>query len=416
MPIVRAAVLKEAWPYVRFVETGPLLASSTTAASAPLCVPSLVDFTFDTAVKYSMDADDTFDLERLILLPGGALEIKRILRGRNPFPESNIQLLVRVLSELRAGARVDLANFQLSGTQLIDVLFGCGGVAFLDVSFNSALATEDIPKLLEAVPTLRRLVTIGCSSVVDAHILALVQNEPSRFKSLEGLLHPAFLTITKPDSYPIAFAHVGVAMDGTLTCASQPFFTPAQVVQALIDVLPWRDAKINSGYGNYVDPMEGFSSLHGGARAPDEKFGRRAVVSVPLLSPRIPPGQKDFWVFALHRASKCGYVPERVKNKNMWGFVHIKGSEEHTTGSGSGSDSSGVSGRPGYSGWLYDLHGFLECMAREGRPMPSDAVVKELERILYKKHLKTGEFYCPFMQEEDMREWGIEPCSLPRDV
>ena len=48
--------------------------------------------------------------------------------------------------------------------------------------------------------------------------------------------------------------------------------------------------------------------------------------------------------------------------------------------------------------------------------MPSDAVVKELERILYKKHLKTGEFYCPFMQEEDMREWGIEPCSLPRDV
>ena len=44
--------------------------------------------------------------------------------------------------------------------------------------------------------------------------------------------------------------------------------------------------------------------------------------------------------------------------------------------------------------------------------MPSEAAVKELERILYRKHRKTGEFYCPFMSEEDAQE--IEPTGSDR--
>ena len=204
---------------------------------------SLADLTLDVAVKHSLDINNASDLERFIWLPGKVAELKRILRDLSPFPDSGIQLLVCVLSELKESTRVDLSTFQLSGTQLAEILSSCGEITFLDASFNSILATDDIPKVLKVAPTLRRLVIMGCPSVSDAHILALVQNEPSRFKSLEGILHPAFLTIEKPDPYPTAFTFVNVRDTGNLACASMSFFTPAQVVQALIDVLPRGDAK-----------------------------------------------------------------------------------------------------------------------------------------------------------------------------
>ncbi|KAI1785354.1 hypothetical protein LXA43DRAFT_1066002 [Ganoderma leucocontextum] len=419
VPRISADLLREAWPNVRFRDTRRPLAPSTTIGVAEASTlsgpPSLVDLTLDVAVKRSLDTEDASDVERLILLPGKAPEIKNVLRSLKPFPDSGTQLLVRVLSELKEGARVDLSNLQLSGTQLIEVLSGCGEIAFLDVSFNSILIVDDVLKLLEAAPTLRRLVMIGCSSIADAHILALVQDEPSRFKSLDSLFHPAFLTVEKPDPYPTAFTFVNARDSGNLACASLPFFTPAQVIQALIDVLPWKAAKENRYIMDASLPLVGFSAFHGGTRMPDEKFSQRAVVSVPFLSIRIPRGQKDLWVFVLSRASKFCFT----RKKNMWGFVHFTRSEEEPSGDAPSPVTENAPTRQrmpvqklGCSGRLYDLRGFLECMASEGRPMPSEAAVKELERILYKKHSKTGEFYCPLMGEEDAQE--IEPTGSDR--
>ncbi|KAM5532634.1 hypothetical protein V8D89_013678 [Ganoderma adspersum] len=382
IPIILADVLRGAWPKVRFRD-----ASSTAT--------------------------------RLIWLPGKAGEIKKVLRDLNPFPDSGTQLLSRALSELKEGARVDLSGFQFSGTQLVEILSAYGEIVFLDISFNNALVADDIPKVLEVRPTIRRLVAMGCCSVLDERMLALVQNEPSRFKSLEGLLHPAFLTIEKPDLYPTAFTFVNVRDSGNLACASMPFFTPAQVVQALIDVLPWRDAKSNRDVMDASLPLVGCSAFHGAARAPGETFAQRAVVSVPFLSPRLPRDQKDFWVFVASRPSKFSFG----MMKPVWGLVHFTRSEDELPATPLASpapapDNDGATqrrspARPlGCSGRLYDLKGFLECMKSEGRPMPSDAAVKELERILYKKHRKTGELYCPLMTEEDAQE--IEPTGSDR--
>ncbi|PIL36657.1 hypothetical protein GSI_00346 [Ganoderma sinense ZZ0214-1] len=420
VPIIRADQLREAWPKVRFRDAAST-ATVVPEVDIPLGPLSLTDLTLDVAVKHALDTEDTSDLERLIWLPAKAGEIKQILRDLSPFPDSGTQLLTRVLSELKEETRVDLSAFQLSGAQLVQVVSGYSEIAFLNVSFNSILISDDIPKLLEVIPTLRRLVVMGCSSVLDAHILSLVQNEPSRFKSLEGLLHPAFLTIEKPEPYPTAFTFVNFRGSGNLACASMPFFTPAQVVQALIDVLPWRDAKSNRDIMDASLPLVGCSAFHGGARAPDEKFSQRAVVSVPFLSPRIPRGQTDFWVFVASRPSKFSFG----MTKPMWGFVHFTRSEdEPATAAASPASSTDNENAPTptrrrtparpleCSGQLYDLRGFLECMESEGRPMPSDAAVKELERILYKKHRKTGEFYCPFMTKEDAHE--IEPTGSDR--
>lgn len=94
----------------------------------------------------------------------------------------------------------------------------------------------------------------------------------------------------------------------------------------------------------------------------------------------------------------------------MWGFVHFTQSEDAPAGATLPTRRGTAARQLGCSGRLYDLRGFLECMEKEGRPMPSEATVKQLERTLY-KHRKTGEFYCPFM-EEDARE--IEPMGSDR--
>ena len=51
-----------------------------------------------------------------------------------------------------------------------------------------------------------------------------------------------------------------------------------------------------------------------------------------------------------------------------------------------------------------DLQGFLQCMAQEGRPMPSDEAVVKLEKILYLKDEETGEYCCPLMKQEHLSE------------
>ncbi|EJF63079.1 hypothetical protein DICSQDRAFT_103597 [Dichomitus squalens LYAD-421 SS1] len=423
VPLIAADVLAEAWPQFCFADPAaskarpfPRTVSATVADAA--AVPPLVDMILDVAVKHSIHNDDDNEIERLMRLPGKAPEIKSILRGVNPFPDSGVRLLIRTLSELEEVARVDLSNFQLSGPQLAQVLSAVGEIELLDASSNSVLVADDIPTLLEAAPTLRRLVVMDCPSIVDRKILDLVQEEPTHFRTLEGLLHPAFLTIEKPLSYPSAFTFVAIDDNGDLSCTSIPFFTPAQAVQALTDILPWRDPHEFGCNGAHTKPLASLSAFHVGLRKSGQTFGERTVVSVPLLSSRIPRDQQDLWVFVLRapeRDSSWSFNKRPIKNR--WGFVrYIKAEEGRPTDGPPLTDADTTRAKSilnkqlGCSGRVYDLQGFLECMAREGRPMPSEEAAQELERLLYQKVMETGEFCCPFMDLEDAVE--IEPTGV----
>ena len=57
-------------------------------------------------------------------------------------------------------------------------------------------------------------------------------------------------------------------------------------------------------------------------------------------------------------------------------------------------------------GVVYDLQG---CMAKEGRPMPSDEAVQELERILYLRDDDGDQYSCPLMTQEAVSR--IDPDS-----
>lgn len=53
-------------------------------------------------------------------------------------------------------------------------------------------------------------------------------------------------------------------------------------------------------------------------------------------------------------------------------------------------------------GTVYDLRGFLRCMAEEGRPSPPEEHVAKLEAVLYSRHQFNGALVCPLMQDEDI--------------
>ncbi|TFK78969.1 hypothetical protein K466DRAFT_668274 [Polyporus arcularius HHB13444] len=343
-------------------------------------VPNLADMSLDVAVKQSIEDGDTAEVEKLLWLPGKAARVKAILRELDHFTDSMVQLLAITLKELHEIPRVDLVGFRMSGAHVAAVLSALGDVHSVDLSGNGAIVSDDIPDILAATPTLRRIALMDCPSVDGARLLELVQTQPSRFKTVEGILHPAFLTIKKSDPYPCAFTYVSVTSMQGLACVSIPFFTPAQVVQALTDIIPWQGgSRSGTMFGQYGLPCVGTSAFQGGTRQPGQKVNERTIMSVPLQSSRIPRGPRSLWTFVCNMPQFHFHGTDKG-----WGFVHYTHEEPGDGSVGSTDATSAVEKGGQYgTGTVYDLKGFLECMAKEGRPMPSDEAVEKLQKILY---------------------------------
>ncbi|RDX52940.1 hypothetical protein OH76DRAFT_57232 [Lentinus brumalis] len=202
----------------------------------------------------------------------------------------------------------------------------------------------------------------------------------------------------------------------SLSCVSDlPFFTPAQVVQALTDIIPRQAGSTSRTMtGPYALPCVGTSAFQGGTREPGQTVNERTIMSVPHQTPRTPRGQKELWTFVRNLPQ---YTHWHDGDKRGWGFVRYtcKGFGDRSAGN---IDVTGSAVEEGHHpdlgvGAVYDLEGFLKCMEEEGRPLPSDEAVEKLEKILYMKDERTGEFFCPFkMKPEALSE--LDPDVCPR--
>ncbi|RDX52980.1 hypothetical protein OH76DRAFT_1553682 [Lentinus brumalis] len=401
VPVLPVSVLREAWPYVRFKNPPQSVEQAeaeqeihTTSDVSHVTVPNLSDMSLDVAVKQSLDVGDTAEVEKLVWLPGKAARVKAILRALRPFPDSGVHLLSIVLKELKETFRTELTGFGLSGAHVAAVLSALGEVHHVDLSDNTVIVADDIPDIIAAAPTVRRIVLMGCSSVDGARLLELVRTEPSRFKSIEGILHPAFFPVEQPDPYPCAFVYSYVNLGNWTEGArvSIPFFTPAQVVQALTDVIPWQSG-LKSDHmqdGEYYAHWVALAAFQGGPRQPGQSANERTVMVIPQSSG--PCGQATVWTFVCKMPTDSLHV----KASEGWAFVQYT-TDSAAEGKGDGSDEA-----ESKYGEVYDLKGFLEWMAKEGRPMPSDQAVEKLESILYLKDEETGEYCCPLMKQQDV--------------
>lgn len=125
-----------------------------------------------------------------------------------------------------------------SGESLLSEVLNALGYysRFFWFSSDNTIATADtVENVLTVIPNLRRLVLLG-NNIPGDDILNLLERKPELFYRLEALIHPCFFHLEE-DGHRNVLSHLGVSSRASLTC-SLPYFTPAQVVQALIDYLP----------------------------------------------------------------------------------------------------------------------------------------------------------------------------------
>ena len=195
---------------------------------------SLVGSTLELAVAQVLASGYMSDLEIILCQTGKAAYIMAVLQTLHCLPVTGVELLIRVIEEMHRvdQSRVDMSKLQLTRDQVIHILHSTQLAAkVLDLSHNTVLVASDIPAIVAAAgPTLRRLVLMDCPVIEGPSLLSLIGERPQELKCLEGILHPALLTLEKPDPYPSSFTFVNVKSTGTWVCTSIALFTPAQVV------------------------------------------------------------------------------------------------------------------------------------------------------------------------------------------
>ncbi|KAI0364968.1 hypothetical protein BV20DRAFT_788923 [Pilatotrama ljubarskyi] len=384
-------------------------------------------------------------------------EVTRLMLRLAPSIEDEpegLRALQHVVQNLDDITFIDLAFMPLTAKQVIDILRKFPGVEALSLSHNRHILADDIPTIVTSLPSLKRLHVMGhCASLDFDRLNELLRNQPLAFRNLESLVTPALISLL-PTDYPAAFVfqHASRASSRPLQGISLPFFTPGQVIRALSDIIPL--ALREHRYGESVHKLGkewNFSHIRNLRYGPMNMGKTKPADGTPFymnvtmlvhasLSCGVPtPGtacMHGTWGFIFD----WDHTRHRYANRgtNAYAFVYyervfrdtsvLKCScssmrimrqflvDEQRRSGPHGTDSpteSGVSPSmnlledvlPGlyhYVGRTYDLHGFLRCMADEGRPLPPPEVVQTLDHILNTRDPATMERVCRLMSSEDV--------------
>ncbi|KAL6302790.1 hypothetical protein BKA93DRAFT_827094 [Sparassis latifolia] len=392
--LVTLDMLAEVWPdeYQSEAVERPAgdIAASTSAATEPAeeaPIPSLATLAFAQAFDHALGKGDTSEIENLLWLPGKLADTKSILRTKSPFPDNAVQLLVKVLTEMKETTSVDLTDFALSSEQAVRIASQLPGHESLNLSFNAQITADTVREILTAAPGLKRLVLMGCTSVTSKELYDLLRKEPQLFYRLEALMHPSLLCTAEPPPYPIAFTLMTSyeSIMPSIRGCSLALFTLMGVVGALADVLrSFRSARrivfdMNSG-----TPFQAAATAR--PREPGMPWGTRSLVTVPALSVDVLRAVEPGWAFLFQMSM--------FHEKNNWCFLRLTPTERN--------QEEAVQEQP----WppreweIHDVRGFLRIATAEGRPAPSEEAVQELEELL--RHTpKFGSQLC-LMDHQDL--------------
>ncbi|KAI0359612.1 hypothetical protein OH77DRAFT_1042478 [Trametes cingulata] len=397
--------------------------------TALLAHPSLFDFVLVSLPSIAAPQRSTVEavLERY-LAPSPALHDWLYASTRGTHYVSILEVTSR-LRTIPSGAFLDLSGLDICATDVVRFVSTLPQVRSLSLARNPQLTIRDIPWLTMALPGVRRLNLMGCPGIDDGDIRGMVLVFPLIFCNLEGIWHRAFLGINKPPEYPTTFTFMRADTE-LINGVTLPFFTPAQVMQAIINVLPpmLREHPMSElpspcdqleSAGGYVDiamlDRMAFNALSTAADPlPTPWWSAQVVVAVPGHPyPLVSPLPEGTWAFCLD------WVPSRRKMK--YGFIRYLPSPDSVPPS-SRSQAESQSDRPGRPLWaqrghssfsarhnlgghvplrrgellslsaevgiippesaVYGLREFLRCMANEGRPLPPVALVEEFEAML----------------------------------
>lgn len=376
VPFLTEEMLAEAWPS-EFGATKnmqsrrrptrksiPKLVAKSSVAPLVETVPALADLVVEPAVARSLEIENTDEIE--LMIPGKAAQIKTVLRAHKPFPQNGIPLLVSVLKQ-ENGDTLDFSGFSLSPEQLVSVVSEFETTRNVNLSHSPEVKIDHVSALLSAKPEIDRLELLDTAITKD-EISSLLIDQPENLKCVSDIVHPHFLTepISKaPGVFSViasqadSYVHYGSANNSPGTVSAMPVWTPAKVIQNLVDFLGVA-LSVRPASG---DPMQSImvkAALSTGLRTSGTRWKDRTVPMVSQSPTRIHP---DDWVFLFNQAN-----PSMGAGSHKYAFMQLY----------SVSDGNQAIR-------IYDVNGFLEQAKKEGRrPMPDPELVKKFQDLVAK--------------------------------
>ncbi|KAK7440634.1 hypothetical protein VKT23_016982 [Stygiomarasmius scandens] len=423
--LITSAMLAEAWPR-EYAATQPEENSSAPDSEE----------TIDNALS-SEDRDQLEQLGEMAWMPGKAELMKKALTRKNPFPDTAMTLLTKILAhelETTSPSVLDLSVLlALSPDQIVFVLKSLGttsDIKSLNLSGNQNISVAVVTDALTILPKLLRLVLLN-TSIANEDLSELMSSSPKLFYNLHDLVHPVFLRpicpsrqgrrITLEALHP-AYRH-GITIviadshsQGAL--ASVPFFNLDKLISCLdyqMTVLTSpknRDPRFNYSYSqSALGPLIAMSTSttivsSGNTKDGDEKgkeksaetvgvsggnnYDSRTISSIPRAH-SMDCFEGVGWMFVLstsmHSVHGPAYGFVKVDPEAMEEFEKlIEAREEAAEAAVDNSGSSEAPPRPIQSTkalWkIYDVRRFVDEMIKEGRPAPSEDVVLSFERTV----------------------------------
>ena len=224
------------------------------------------------------------------LLTHKAEVVKAILQEQNPFPDSGIPLLTKIIGPgVEADKVIDLSYFCLSSEQIIHMVAQFQIVKIVKLSHNPHVTVDTIRGVMSSLPHLRSLFLLD-TSVDGESLCKLIVDEPSLFFNIEALVHPHYLQ-NGEGTYLNAFSLAIYPADGRLGMALLPYFTPALVVQALVDYLFVITSQDFNGFSVHHSELLPQMILASDLRRSGQKWTEQNVPLIPLTSLRAFDGE-----------------------------------------------------------------------------------------------------------------------------
>ncbi|KAG1742772.1 uncharacterized protein EDB91DRAFT_297499 [Suillus paluster] len=359
-------------------------------------------------ITITQDTHDTYDIDQLNELwqAGKKFQVCGALRDLSPFPHNGMSLLHEVVEEKLSEKNgvLSLAEVALRDDQVEEILnFHGNKIKRLDLSYNSYLTTQIVPKILQLAPRLSTLITLGCPLISNDDIYQLLRNHGHLFHSLEALLHSSLLQPLRElalenVSYPVAFSYIQASDTHShpVACAL-PLLQSAVVIRAILDLVtfapddPSWHLDVVLQRASAVTPATLFSGFR---KANSEN---REVTCIPQYSMRGLQGEG--WVFALYTPPRISSGAEVERDRrHTYAFVRFKPPKKAGGGEVTGLDLNvNLEGAE-----IHTFRSWLDQLELENRPAAPAELVHELDNRLLDLQLDIDYGLKP-MLEDDLR-------------
>ncbi|KZT12653.1 uncharacterized protein LAESUDRAFT_709867 [Laetiporus sulphureus 93-53] len=375
--MISVEMLAEAWPkvfrYDGLTEGHPLQADTGDSSST---VAPLTDIALKPALMRFIELEDVDALDQFLWLPGKADQMKSLIRELKPIPATAALLLRKLYGNDIPS--LDLTDFDLTQEVLLQLVSNLGKLTALNLSFNTRITADTVHLVLTTVPSLRRLVLMGCTSVTEKELYQLLQTYPRIFYNLEALMHPTLLKAIALPAFPASFTYIASnsARWAEICGCSLPVFTPESIVRSLTDAI-CALANQDTMYTDYSNAVAAVC----GVREREKAWNERSVVTVPVLSTQFLT--KDYSGWALLSLFNKGYTGSNGSLNDGYAFVRAKKSfhqdcAEETESRAEDMDEDKVDRLFD----IFDVRGFAHATAEEGRPSLSETAIEQLELYL----------------------------------